>query len=129
MALKPFYNKKGHLGMTRQQVKAALQAAQPETFTAHITRPGDDFVIDVSPNELTAAVKAGKKIALDLLGLYTVNPIIAHVVSLDTYSIQDIPFFNPDLFPSGMTLFSFVFVTSQLDNPFTVVTNFVPFYS
>lgn len=38
MALKPFYNKKGHLGMTRQQVKAALNKKLYQhiiTLTSH----------------------------------------------------------------------------------------------
>lgn len=37
MALKPFYNKKGHLGMTRQQVKAALNSISTKTYSAKYT--------------------------------------------------------------------------------------------
>lgn len=45
MALKPFYNKKGHLGMTRQQVKDALAKADAINIPA-------EFIGDIINNSV-----------------------------------------------------------------------------
>ena len=143
MALKPFYNKKGHLGMTRQQVKAALaggatlpemsgddkgkvlvidsegKLAVQEDFLFNVTYDGVYTTTTVTPNQLTAAVQAGKKIVCVINSGDQIA--VSNLIYDANYEIiipAPIFFSNPDIYPGGIIYVSTTFNTEDLDSPF-----------
>ena len=57
MALKPFYNKKGHLGMTRQEVKKRLNSGVAYSLAGYTA--GDLVIVGITEAEFLQLVGTG----------------------------------------------------------------------